>query len=163
MAFSMIENFLSIVLSVLSYLFSVMVGFMMPWLIITFDKNGRIRDTDGRFVSFWRGLIFVVGAVLSSLLVEFASSVLQSILYQNIQFLPAITSGMSLILIVWFYHSFSYKTTHHWKALAFLALVVFVNIMLVYRVKQALVCNSQKSPSLSLQRKPHNRNRTINS
>ena len=127
------EDILLEILGFLSYLFSLMIGSMISGVVVTIDKNGRIRDSHNRFISFWRGFVFVIlDLIVCSGLATFASGALRTFLFTNIMLIPAIVSGMFLAFLIWFCHSLSYKIEKHWKALAILSLIIIVNIVLVY-------------------------------
>jgi DMSO/TMAO reductase YedYZ heme-binding membrane subunit len=110
-----------------------MIGSIVSGILVTADKKGRVRSTNGKFISFWRGFgFFVLDLIICSLLVTLASTAVQNILLQNIRYIMAITSGMFLVFLVWFCHSFSYNPKKHWLAFTILILIIIGNILIVY-------------------------------
>jgi hypothetical protein len=106
---------------------------MISGIVVTFDKSGRVRSTSGKFIGFGRAFSLVfLDMIISALLVEFASALVQDILIQNANYIVAITSGMFLLFMLWFCHSFSYKTKRHWKPILVLVLAIIINIVLAY-------------------------------
>jgi len=129
------ENTLTLVLTFISYLFSLMIGTMLSGITLTIDKKRKIRGSDGKYIGFWRQIGFLIlDLVISSLLATFASASLREILWEYVAYLPAVVSGIFLIFILWFCDSFSYKAEKHWKAFAILGLIIVGNILYVYNL-----------------------------
>ena len=128
-----LDNIFSLVTQFLSYVFSLMIGSMISGIVVTFDKGGRIHSKSGGFISFGRAFALVlIDIIISAALAAFASEIVQTMLIQNLNYIVAITSAMFLVFMLWFCHSFSYKTRNHWKPIVFLAALIIINIILVY-------------------------------
>jgi hypothetical protein len=106
---------------------------MISGIVVTIDKGGRLHDSSGHYIGFERGFgLVLLDMLLSALLVEFASAIVQNLLVQNLEYILAITSGMFLIFMLWFCHSFSYNPKKQWRFLVFLVLLIALNILMVY-------------------------------
>jgi cytochrome bd-type quinol oxidase subunit 2 len=127
------ESILSASSLFFSYIFSLMFASMISGIVVTIDKAGRVRNSNGQFIGFGRAFALVfLDMLISAFLVEFASGFVQELLIHNVEYIVAITSGMFFIFMLWFCHSFSFKPKKHWKPLAFLVFLIALNIIAVY-------------------------------
>lgn len=130
---------LSVLAQFLSYIFSLMFASMISGIVVTIDKSGRVRNKDGKFIGFERAFpLVILDMIISAILVGFVSVIVQNLLIQNVEYILAITSGMFLVFMLWFCHSFSYKPKKHWKPLLFLAFLIALNIAIIYLSKGSL-------------------------
>lgn len=127
-------TFLSNVLKFLSYLLPLMIGSMISGIFVTIDRSGRIRASNGRFISFPRALIFVIAdLVLCALLASFVSDIVLMLLYQYIMLIPAISCTVFFSFTIWFCHSFGFKLKRRKGMLAVMFLIIFFNVMAYFQ------------------------------
>lgn len=131
MSFQINSDLLSKILAFLSYLLPLMIGSMISGIFVSMDKNGKIRNSNGQFISFERAFMSVcLDIVLCAFLATFASDIVLALLYQYVDFLPAISCTVFLAFLIWFCHSFSYSIKKRWKILAFLLAVIGLNLLI---------------------------------
>jgi hypothetical protein len=112
---------------------------MISGIVVTFDKIGKVRATNGQFIGFGRAFALVfLDMIVSAFLVEFASTIVQDLLIQEAKYILAITSGMFLVFMLWFCHSFSYKPQRHWKPILLLVSLIALNIIAIYLYESSL-------------------------
>ncbi len=127
-----IDIILNGVISIITWMFSGMIGFAIPWLVFKIDSRNRVHTTEGRYTTGGKvvGLI-IAGIIISGIINLVCSAVFQTALEVYIGYLIAITLTTFMVFAVWIGYTFHADLKPYRKIFAMLTVIVLLNIVVV--------------------------------